>query len=77
MVRHRDRALTAVLEAEREQGWPAPFDWKAWRRNRGDWVVAMRVERARDDRVARRLPDLPPARVIHRVGTSEDTGLRV
>lgn len=45
LVRHRDRVLVEVLESERDQGMPAPFDWRAWRRNRAALVVRLTNER--------------------------------
>lgn len=41
-VRNRERALALVLENERDQGWPARFDWAAWRRNRATLVAKVR-----------------------------------
>lgn len=41
-IRHRERALVLILEAERDQGMPAPFDWAAWRRNRANLVAKLR-----------------------------------
>lgn len=41
-VRHREQALALVLEDERDQGMPRPFDWAAWRRNRAGVVVKLR-----------------------------------
>lgn len=33
-IAERDAALLDRLEAERDQGWPEPFDWAAWRSER-------------------------------------------
>lgn len=43
MVRDRERVLVEILEDERSQGWPAPFDWAVWRRNRAGVVVKLRA----------------------------------
>lgn len=42
-LRDRDRLLAVVLESERDQGWPAPFDWRAWRLNRAGVVAKVRA----------------------------------
>lgn len=58
MVRHRDRALVLILEQERDQGWPRPFDWHAWRRNRAGVVAKLRSRTYWTERS------------IHRLGTT-------
>ena len=42
MVRDRERVLVEILEDERSQGAPAPFDWRAWRLNRARLVSQLR-----------------------------------
>lgn len=41
-ARDRDRMLAEILEDERSQGMPAPFDWRAWRLNRAKLVAQLR-----------------------------------
>lgn len=42
LVVERDRRTLLRLEAERELPRPAPFDWRAWRRNRANVVAELR-----------------------------------
>jgi hypothetical protein len=60
LVLHRERALALVLEDERDQGWPKPFDWHAWRRNRAEVVAKLRSHTYWSEKAHR---------VIHRLGT--------
>lgn len=42
LIHDREADLVEALEDERSQGWPAPFDWRAWRRNRAGVVAKIR-----------------------------------
>lgn len=57
-LRDRDRLLAVVLESERDQGWPAKFDWREWRIRNA--VMVTRLRRLRESRSTRTGRAFPP-----------------